>query len=191
MKVLSFSCVILAAGLLAATGATNANAEANVEKFFGSYVGSGEAEVLGEARKETRDLDITVERFKDDGFTLKWITVIRSENGGRIGDDVKRREVEENFVPVEDKENVFIPSPKGGLFQKSELPNPLHGDAVRWASVDGDAMTVYSLAISESGGSELQVYRRTLTQKGMDIIFLRLQDEAVKIRMSGKLVRAR
>jgi len=35
----------------------------------------------------------------------------------------------------------------------------------------------------------LQVYRRSLTEKGMDIRFMRLQDEDVKVRMSGKLVR--
>lgn len=50
-------------------------------------------------------------------------------------------------------------------------------------------MTVYSLAINQAGGSELQVYRRSLTEKGMDITFMRLQDEEVKVRMSGTLVR--
>ena len=50
-------------------------------------------------------------------------------------------------------------------------------------------MTVYSLAINATGGSELQVYRRSLIDKGMSIRFLRLQDEEVKVRMSGELVR--
>ena len=173
--------------MLIASG--NAHATEAVEKFFGNYVGSGTAEVLGEDRRESRDLDVALERYKDDGFTLKWITVIRDAEDGRVGDGVKRREVEENFVPVEDKENVFILSPEGGLFQKSELPNPLRGDAVRWAAIDGNAMTVYSLAINATGGSELQVYRRSLIDKGMSIRFLRLQDEEVKVRMSGELVR--
>ncbi len=175
------------AAMLIASG--SAHATEAVEKFFGNYVGSGTAEVFGEDRRESRDLDVTLERYKDDGFTLKWITVIRDAEDGRVGDGVKRREVEENFVPVEDKENVLILSPEGGLFQKSELPNPLRGDAVRWAAIDGNAMTVYSLAINATGGSELQVYRRSLTDKGMSIRFLRLQDEEVKVRMSGELVR--
>ncbi len=175
--------------MLIASG--NAHATEAVEKFFGNYLGSGTAEVFGEDRRESRDLDVTLERYKDDGFTLKWITVIRDAEDGRVGDDVKRREVDENFVPIEDKENVFILSPEGGLFQKSELPNPLRGDAVRWAAIDGNAMTVYSLAINATGGSELQVYRRSFTDKGMSIRFLRLQDEEVKVRMSGELVRTR
>lgn len=169
--------------------ATGAQANELIEKFYGSYVGSGSARVLDENAIEERDLDVTVESFKDDGFTLKWITVVRGANGARTGEDVKRREVEEKFVPVEDKENVFILAPTGGLFQKSELPNPLLGEAVRWAAIKGDVMTVYSLAINEAGGSEMQVYRRSLTEKGMDITFMRLQDEDVKVRMSGTLVR--
>jgi len=176
----------LAAGLVLAGGA---HAEEAVEKFFGNYVGAGNATITPGDRREVRDLDVTVERFKNDGFTLKWITVIRDEDNGRTGTDVKRREVEENFIPVEDKENVFVLSPKGGLFQKSELPNPLRGEAVRWAAIEDNSMTVYSLAISANGGSELQVYRRSLTDKGMTISFMRLQDEDVKVRMSGELVR--
>ena len=160
-----------------------------VEKFYGSYVGSGTAEVG--SKTQIRDLDVTIESYKDEGFTLKWITVVRGADGARTGDDVKRREVSENFIPIEDKENVFVLAPKGGLFQKSDLPNPLLGDAVRWAALEGDDMTVYSLAISDTGGSELQVYRRSLTAKGMDITFMRLQDEQVKVRMSGTMVRTK
>ena len=52
-------------------------------------------------------------------------------------------------------------------------------------------MTVYSMAISEHGGSELQVYRRTLTDKGMDVSFLRMQDETIELEMQGKLVRTK
>ncbi len=194
MKFLHATRNLLAASAFLAAGvvlSASAHADNVVEKFFGNYVGAGSAVILGTDRRETRDLDVTVERYKNEGFTLKWITVIRDENGGRTGADVKRREVEENFVPVEDKENVFILSPDGGLFHKSELPNPLEGDAVRWAAIEGNAMIVYSLAINEHGGTELQVYRRTLTKKGMSISFIRLQDEDVKVRVSGELVRTK
>lgn len=179
----------LVASVLLLLAATGAPANETVAKFYGTYVGSGSAEITKSGETEARDLDVTVERYKDDGFTLKWITVVRGANGARTGDDVRRREVEENFVPVEDKANVFVLAPQGGLFQKSELPNPLLGEAMRWAAIEGDDMTVYSLAINQTGGSELQVYRRSLTEKGMDITFMRLQDEDVKVRMSGTLVR--
>ena len=63
-------------------------AQANelAEKFFGSYVGSGTADILATGQKEDRDLDVTIESFKEDGFTLKWITVIRGADGARTGD---------------------------------------------------------------------------------------------------------
>lgn len=165
-------------------------ASEQLEKFFGSYVGSGTAQRLSDNVTEQRDLDVTVEAYKNNGFTLKWITVVRGADGERAGDDVKRREVEENFVPLEDKENVFILAPKGGLFQKSELPNPLLGAPMRWATIENETMTVYSMKIGDSGASELQVYRRMLTEKGMDVSFLRLHDESVELEMKGTLVRA-
>jgi hypothetical protein len=183
----AYAAAVVLAVVLAPLHGAHANDA--VEKFYGSYVGSGTAEVG--SKTQIRDLDVTIESYKDEGFTLKWITVVRGAEGARTGDDVKRREVSENFIPIEDKENVFVLAPKGGLFQKSDLPNPLLGDAVRWAALEGDDMTVYSLAISDTGGSELQVYRRSLTSKGIDITFMRLQDEQVKVRMSGTMVRTK
>lgn len=179
----------LVASVVVLFSGVSAHASDAVDKFFGSYVGSGTAERVDRKESEIHDLDVTVESYKDDGFKLKWITVVRGADGARTGEDVKRREVEENFVPVEDKENVFVLSADGVLFQKSELPNPLLGQAISWASIDGNVMKVYSLAIGETGTSELQVYRRTLTEKGMGIVFIRLQDDDVKVRMQGTLVR--
>lgn len=184
-----FAAAVIAASLALSTGA--ADAEGDHDKFYGSYVGSGTAERVSENITEQRDLDVTVEPFKNSGFTVKWITVVRGADGARVGDDVKRREVEENFIPLEDKEDVFILAPKGGLFKKAEMPNPLLGEPMRWATIENGSMTVYSMAISDSGGSELQVYRRTLTEKGMDISFLRMEDETIELRMSGTLVRTK
>ena len=181
--------VVVAASL--PIGAGIALAAGEQEKFYGSYVGSGTAKHVGKNTTEQRDLDVTVEAYKNGGFTIKWITVVRGSDGERVGDDVKRREVEENFIPLEDKEAVFILAPKGGLFQKAELPNPLRGEPMRWATIENDAMTIYSMAISDNGDSELQVYRRTLTEKGMDISYLRLHDEAIELRMAGNLVRTK
>lgn len=162
---------------------------ADLERFYGTYVGSGAGENLFENTTDQRDLDVTVEGYKENGFSIKWITVTRGPNGERTGDGVKRNEIEENFVPFEDKPNVFVLEARGGLFQKSELPNPLRGEPMRWARVDGDEMTVFSMAIRDDGGAELQIYRRSLTEKGMDVSFQRMHDDAVEVRMEGSLVR--
>ena len=186
----SLLTVIVVATALPAGVGTALAAEMH-ENFYGSFVGNGVAKRVIENVTEQRDLDVTVEEFKNGGFTIKWITVVRGTDGARVAADVKRREVEENFVPLEEKKNVYILAPKGGLFQKAELPNPLRGEPMRWATIEGSAMTVYSMAISETGGSELQVYRRRLTEKGMDVSFLRMRDEVVGLEMEGELVRTK
>jgi hypothetical protein len=168
-----------------------ASAAEDMARFFGSYVGSGKAEQIQDKTVEQRDLDVTIQSYKEKGFTLKWITVVRGAGGDRTGEGVKRREIEENFIPYEDRKGVFIDAPAGGLFSKAELPNPLKGEPMRWAAIDGDTITVYSMAIGEGGKAEMQVYHRTLTEKGMSVNFMRLRDEQVLVRLSGELVKTR
>lgn len=164
-------------------------AQSGVERFLGSYVGSGVAERNGSVESEQRDMDVTLRPYKGDGFTLKWITVVRSVEGERTGTGVRRREIEESFLPSEDNPNLFILAPRGSLFEKAELPNPLEGEPMRWATVEDDTLSVYSLGITEDGRSEMQIYHRTLTENGMDVSFLRLEDENVELRVVGELVR--
>ncbi len=166
-----------------------ASAQAAIERFFGDYVGSGVAERDGAATTQQRDMDVSLESYKDKGFTLKWITVVRGNDGERTGDDIRRREIEESFLPSESNPNLFILAPRGGLFTKAELPNPLEGDPMRWATIDGDTLSVYSLGINGDGRSEMQIYHRTLTDNGMDVSFLRLQDEEIQLRVVGELVK--
>lgn len=171
-------------------GLQPAVASDDIARFFGSYVGSGKAERLDTKTTEQRDLDVTIERYKDKGFTLQWTTVIRAADGERTSEGVKRRSIEEHFIPYADRNGVFIDAPSGGLFSKSELPNPLKGEPMRWAAVDGDTLSVYSMAITDTGAAELQVYHRTLTEKGMTIAFLRMHDETVLVRVTGELIKA-
>jgi hypothetical protein len=66
----------------------------------------------------------------------------------------------------------------------------LKGEPLRWAAVNGDTLTVYSMGITDTGEAELQVYHRTLTEKGMKVSFLRMHDENVVVRLTGELVKA-
>ena len=161
-----------------------------LERFFGSYVGSGAAVNISDGSTDVRDLDVTIESYKNEGFTLRWITVIREGDADRTDPNVRRRAEEENFLPSEELDNVYVIAPKGSLFEKAELPNPLRGEAMRWASIDGDRLTVHSLGIIETGGVESQIFHRTLTDSGMDVSFVRMQDDEVLLRVTGELVRA-
>ena len=159
--------------------------------FYGTYVGSGVAENIEKGTTEQRDLDVTIEPYKKDGFTVKWVTVVLGPTGKRTGEDVKRREVKENFLPLSDRENVYVLAPRGGMFKEAELPNPLLGGPALWATVERDAISLYSMAIDDEGATELQIYRRTLTEKGLDMSFLRMLNEKVQVRMTGTLVKAK
>ena len=175
--------------LLGLTVGSGAWAQGSVERFLGAYVGSGVAERNGGVDTEQRDMDVTLQPYKDGGFTLKWITVVRSSEGQRTGSGVRRREIEESFLPSEDNPNLYILAPRGSLFQKAELPNPLKGEPMRWATVEDETLSVYSLGITADGRSEMQIYHRTLTENGMDVSFLRLEDENIELRVVGELVR--
>lgn len=191
MKSSRATALAIAGALFLVLGSLSAaTANDGIERFFGSYVGSGTAERLDTKTTEQRDLDVTIEGYKDNGFTIKWITVMRGADGERTGEGVKRRAIEEHFVPYADRKGVYIDAPSGGLFSKAELPNPLKGEPMRWAAIDGDTFSVYSMAITDTGASELQVYHRTLTDKGLKIAFLRMHDETVLVRVTGELIKA-
>lgn len=156
-------------------------AEEGIERFFGSYAGSGTAE-RADGSRETRELSMTLERYKDDGFKIDWTTVARDGK-----EDVDT--VVDEFLPVEGSPGVYILAPTEVFFGKDKLPNPLEGEPMRWASIKDDTLTVYSLGITEDGGSEMQIFRRTLTEEGMDITFVGLDDGEVQVRASGTLTR--
>src|SRR3546814_12827442 len=85
------------AGLLAlALTAAPAHADGAVDRFVGSFVGSGTATVDdeqgGAASAETRDLDVTIRPSEEGGFTNAWITGVREigraacrDGGGEYG----------------------------------------------------------------------------------------------------------
>ncbi|MGE0254309.1 MAG: hypothetical protein AB7N54_08395 [Alphaproteobacteria bacterium] len=183
------SFAVLALALLAMPAPATAE-DAKLSRFFGAFVGSGTATRMDDKSTEKRDLDVTIKPFKKDGFTIAWITVMRGADGERGGDDVRRRAVEEDFLPYEDgRPGVYVLAPRGGLFQKSELPNPMKGEPMRWAAISGDTLTVSSMALTPEGDAELQIYHRTLTAKGMTVQFLRLENETVMLRLAGELTR--
>ena len=194
MPLVNFRILVVAAVLLAApvlmTAAVHAQDQSMVEPFMGTFVGSGVGKREGKP-DEQRDMDVTIEGYKNGGFTVSWITVIRGPSGERAGADVKRREIEENFLPSEDIADVYVRAPEGTLFKKAELPNPLRGEPMRWASIHDGTLTIYSLGITAEGGSELQIYHRTLTENGIEANFLRMKDEHVVLRVIGKLTRTK
>ncbi|MSO71251.1 MAG: hypothetical protein EXQ88_04465 [Alphaproteobacteria bacterium] len=190
MRKLLAPVVLLAAALFAATpGRAD-----KLDRFIGSYVGTAVAERIGDGADgvEQRDLDVTIARFQQTGFSIRWITVVLGPSGQRAGPDVRRRAVDEDFTPSADLPGVFVLAPKGGLFSRSELSNPLKGEPMRWATIKGDVMSVYSIAILPNDEAEMQIYYRTLTPEGnLKSEFVRTENDRPKVRITGQLTRAK
>ena len=85
---------------------------------------------------------------------------------------------------------VFVEVSENSPFREREETQPMRGDPVRWASLDGDTLHVYAFVVAEDGTYELQIYDRVLTEKGIDIVFQRIVDDEVLRRITGTTARA-
>jgi hypothetical protein len=176
-----------AAGLVLLTGAPQA-AEGDLERFFGAYVGVAEVVETNTGETRKRDMDIVIEPYHDDGFMIHWVNVTLVD-GRRDLPGVERRIQQVRFEPAEDSD-IFVEVAADNPFREREEIRPMHGDPVRWASLDGDRLHVYAFVVADDGTYELQVYDRVLTDKGIDIEFKRIVDGEVLRRISGSTARA-
>jgi hypothetical protein len=173
-------------GLLAAGDADAAPAE--LERFFGAYVGVATVEDLKTGEVRQRDMDIVIEPYRDDGFAIRWINVTLVD-GRRDVPGVERRVQNVLFEKAEGRD-MYVEVTANNPFREREETRPLHGDPVRWASLDDDTLHVYAFVVAEDGTYELQIYDRVLTEKGIDIVFQRIVDDEVLRRITGTTARA-
>ena len=123
----------LGLGLLAMTGPTGGKAfAAELSDFFGTFV--GHAQELGDSDASSRDMDIVIEPFHDNGFQINWITVTKVD-GRRDVPGVGRTVQSVFFEPAEDQ-NFFVEVEADNPFREREEKVPMSGHAVRWASLD-------------------------------------------------------
>ena len=173
------ACLLSGGDLHAASG--------DLKSFFGTYVGVAKVEdASGEVHH--RDMDIEIQPYRDGGFRIDWINVTLV-NGRRDVPGVERRVQSALFEPVEDRD-MYVEVEPENVFQERAETEPMRGDPVRWASIDGPRMHVYAFEVREDGTYELQIYDRILTDKGLDIHFQRIADGKLTRRISGTTVRA-
>ena len=132
--------------------------------FVGEYVGRS-LQAPNEPLSP-RDLNIKISRRGENGFTLEWTTLIRDRSGQR------RQSYSIDFSPSE-RAGIFSSAMHRDTFGHSEPLDPLKGEPYVWANISGPTLTVHALMITEDGGYEIQVYRRTLTASGMALEFSR------------------
>ncbi len=159
----------------------------DLKPFFGTYVGVAKVEdASGEVHQ--RDMDIVIQPYQQDGFRIDWINVTLVD-GRRDLPGVERRVQTALFEPVAGRD-MYVEVEAENVFQERAETQPMRGDPVRWASLDGPRLHVYAFEVLEDGTYELQIYDRVLTEKGIDIAFQRIVDGELMRRISGTTARA-
>ncbi|MDF1736138.1 MAG: hypothetical protein P1U37_12685 [Minwuia sp.] len=153
----------------------------SIKAFQGLWKGSAvsESEVSSHFRVTARDLDVEIRPFAVGGFSLRWSTVLR-----QAGDpNAPKEELKQAAV-------AFIPDPtRSNVWREDRTVDPMSGEAVHWARISDQTLTVYSLGVREDGKADLQVYDRTLSALGMKLKFTRLIDGEEVRSASGQLVK--
>lgn len=171
--------------LLLLAGAGSA-AAAEIQDFFGTYIGLAEYE-RADGSPETREMDITIAPEKE-GFRIEWIST-QLVDGRRDLPGVVRRPQSAMFTPG-DLDGVFVQEEAYNPFKRRAAADPMAGQPLRWASIAGDSLRVNTFVIQPEGRYEVQFYDRTLTDTGLAIQFERIVDGEVVRRITGHAVRA-
>lgn len=156
-------------------------------ELFGTYVGVATAEDLATGTTKERHLDVVISPYRKKGFQINWITVILVD-GRRDVPGVRRKVNRALFVPGKRK-CCFVQVDEYNPFSERKPRHPMEGEPVRWAVLDASGLRLYSFAVTEGGGYELQTYDRRLMEHGIDLRYELIKDGVVKRRITGRTVR--
>ena len=150
-----------------------------IAAFYGNFAGGGIAHNSDSEyfAMTTRDFDVVI-RPEGGAVRIDWTSVIRG--GGDPVNPKIRRKTSSKLLQATGAPNVFHGSKSG---------NPLKGEELCWARIDGNTLTVFLMTVSKSGIYELQQYDRTLSGTGMKLLFRSWRDGDRLRSVSGKLVK--
>jgi hypothetical protein len=162
---LNFTAVAFFA--LMARGAVGAQT-LDIEDFYGHFEGKAMDAAGGVI--EGRDISVDIKEGRKGGFNLSWSTEIQRADGR-----VKRKSYTVGFV-TSGTDNVYASAMRKNVFGKAVPLDPMKGQPYVWATLSGATLTVYALVITDQHGYEMQTYRRTRTDTGMELEFHRVRD---------------
>lgn len=156
-------------------------AQAQVERFVGSYEGSASV-ISTDGTSQPRDMSVEIEETKD-GFTVSWTTITYRADGSR-----KEKPYTIDFEPS-DRDGIFAAAMRRNVFGHNVPLDPMKGEPYVWARVQGDTLSVFSIFVMENGGYDIQQFDRTLVDGGLQLNFKSLTDGAVQRSVSTFLKR--
>lgn len=150
-----------------------------ITAFYGKFSGGG---IAHNADSEyfamtTRDFDVVI-KPEGGGVRVDWTSVIR-RGGDPLNPKIRRKM----------SSKILRPTSKPNVFHGSQSGNPLKGEELCWARVDGNTLTVFLMTVSKEGVYELQQYDRTLSGTGMKLLFRSWRDGDRLRSVSGRLVK--
>ncbi len=165
--------------LSSAIPGARAGEQLSIEAFYGNFQGSGIArtDASDYFGLTARDFDVTV-RPEGAGIEISWTTVLR-QGGDPDNPNVRRKS----------STMVFVPSDSPGVYRAAESGDALAGQPLAWAYVKGYTLTVHSLVVLDSGDYVMQTYNRTLSDMGMTLEFISIENGETARRVEGRLTK--
>ena len=168
---------IVGLALIAASHFASATDALSIGDFAGHF--RGEAQVQAGDRffiQQLRDADVDL-RAEDDGFRLRWTTVIHSREGGTT--KLRQRAADLRFVA----------GPMPGQFRTAEPFEPFTEKPTAWAYIEGNRFVVHVLSVLTDGNYELQTYERVVSEDRMTLHFTRISPGQPELVVFGRLIR--
>jgi len=157
----------------------------SIEAFLGSWKGRKASSAIGALPPDALSLEVQRDA---DGFRISWFDLGANSQGNSGGDSIDVR-----FLPT-GRAGVYEYAPKPGsfltrMFASPATGNPLKGETLLWARIDGPTLAVYSMKIDLNGDFDLDHYSWTQTENGLQLIFSeRTEDLGMGTKLEGELV---
>lgn len=145
----------------------------SIQAFLGSWTNADATSSGDELAPNALSVEVEAEA---DGFHLSWRDLGKSGSGGLGSEDIEAR-----FVPA-NRPGVYEYQPSSSslltrMFASPATGNPLQGETLIWARIDGPTLAVYSMKIDDKGGFDLDHYSWTRTDAGLVLTFVKKTED--------------
>ena len=177
--------LMLALGFVFAATAPSWAADRKIEDFYGRYLGQGTELRVDPATPlhkpaQKRMSEVIIGPARDEaGFIITWSTLRAKDrkNPGAAEADVKTYH------------QTFRATAEANVFNDINSGDPLKGQASSWARIQGNTLSIIQVQIEPTGGYYVTHYDRTLTSKGMDVHFTRIENSKIVRAVELKLIK--
>lgn len=146
---------------------------ASLQDFEGDWAGAGL--MSGDGRTQVRELDfkLNAPAARQGGFLV--LALWRAAGAAD--------------QPAQPRGMEFAPTARPNVWQGQAICDPMAPAGCGWARLDGDLLTVTTLAIDAAGRVETQITRRLLSDGVIQASFISLIDGEVRRTLNARLVR--